>query len=573
MKKFKGFGKTPPAPVRETKAIAKGLALAQQYVQTGHLDQARDLYQQLLQIQPDHPEVLHNLGLLYHRSGQPDLGIQLLTKASQLQPQTASIQYNLGVALYAYGDVEGAVERYQNAMTIQPDLAEAHNSLAGIYLLQGKFTEAIALYQQALRLHPQWLIAHDNLLLAMQYLPHLDQTEWQQALDHFAQACAPIPRCQDHANIPDPERRLRVGYVSADLYNHSCAWFFEPLLKAHNRLVVEIFCYAHVLKPDAMTAKLQGLSDHWRSIVELSDAQVVQQIQQDQIDILVDLGGHTNNNRLPVFAHKPAPVQVTWLGFPGSTGLDTMDYRLSDPWLTDPQTTEFFSEQVWNLHRPVHCYAPCAEAPPVHLPPCLHKGYITFGSFNNLMKVTPETLALLAKILLAVPNSSLLLKSWQTANLGIQQRFIEGLGTYGIDPLRLEFVGHVPMTAAHLDYYTYVDIALDPFPYNGATTTLEALWMGVPVVSLLGDRTSGRMGWALLNAIDRASWVAHTTEEYLAIALDLAADYERLAAIRTDLRARVAHSPLGDQTDFAQAMETAYRQMWGNWCAVQPISQ
>ncbi|WP_287128960.1 tetratricopeptide repeat protein [Candidatus Cyanaurora vandensis] len=552
MKKAKGFGK----PTQHE--LQQALDQAARQSREGNLTQARDSYLKVLQTHPDQPTALHLLGIIYQQLGDLNQGVQLIARAAALQPKDAQLHYNLGVALNTRGSLDEAAVSFQKAIDHQPDSAEAHNSLAGVLQLQGKLSEANHHYQQAIALKPRWTIPHDNYLLNLQYQTDLDPQQWQIALANFQRACADLPRLKLNPSVP--HKRLRVGYVSPDFYQHACAWFLLPLFTHYDRAEFEFFAYAQVKKPDGMTARLRSLVDHWQSTVGLSDDQMAALIQQDDIDILVDLAGHTAWNRLPVFARKPAPVQVTWLGFPGSTGLQEMDYRLSDPWLTPPGTPEYSSEQVWNLPRPAHCYALPSDAPPVGPLPCLTKGYITFGSFNNLIKATPATLILWAKVLQAVPDSRLLLKSWQLANPGIRQRLLIELEERGVAPQRVVFLGHQPTTAAHLGCYQQVDIALDTFPYHGTTTTFEALSSGVPVVTLVGERTAARVGLSLMQAL--ALPVARTPEEYVQCAVSLAQDRAGLAHLRVELRGRLLNSPLGDGVDFAQAVSGAFRRMW-----------
>ena len=345
------------------------------------------------------------------------------------------------------------------------------------------------------------------------------------------------------------------------------AFFVEPLLKGHDRQAVEVFCYAEVTRPDTVTAHLQGLADHWLVTVGLSDEELAERIRADGIDILVDLAGHTAKNRLRVFARKPAPVQVTWLGYPNTTGLEAIDYRLVDA-VTDPvgEADAWASETLVRLEGGFLCYGGVKDAPEPTVPPCLKTGTVTFGSFNNPAKVSAATFDAWATLLSRLPQARLLLKGKPFADAATRALFLARLGERGVAAERVELVAWLPGAAAHLALYHRVDIALDPFPYNGTTTTCEALWMGVPVVTLRGDRHAGRVGASLLSQIGLTDLIANSVEEYVAIALALAGNPGHLHELRRSLRSRMAASSLCDGRAFARKMEAAFRTMWQVWC-------
>ena len=376
-----------------------------------------------------------------------------------------------------------------------------------------------------------------------------------------------VSRPTAYANVREAARRLKIGYVSPDFRGHSVAYFVEPLLKGHDRQAVEVFCYAEVTRPDTVTAHLQGLVDHWLVTVGLSDEELAERIRADGIDILVDLAGHTANNRLRVFARKPAPVQVTWLGYPNTTGLEAIDYRLVDA-VTDPvgEADAWASETLVRLEGGFLCYGGLKDAPEPTVPPCLKTGTVTFGSFNNPAKVSAATFDAWATLLSRLPQARLLLKGKPFADAATRALFLARLGERGVAAERVELVAWLPGTAAHLALYHRVDIALDPFPYNGTTTTCEALWMGVPVVTLRGDRHAGRVGASLLSQIGLTDLIANSVEEYVEIALALARNPGRLDDLRRALRPRMAASPLCDGRAFARKMEAAFRTMWQVWC-------
>ena len=437
---------------------------------------------------------------------------------------------------------------------------------------QGKLDDARVCYDQTLSLKPDFTEADSNRLFSLHY-----------GSDHSAQALLAEHRRWDerhggdgsmprlsYDNARDPERRLRIGYVSADFRRHSVSYFLTSVLGAHDRSAVEVFCYSNSAINDDVTARLRASAGHWRSVVGVSDDDAAAMIQHDGVDILVDLSGHTAKNRLTLFARKPAPVQVNWMGYPNTTGLAAMDYRLVDP-ITDPQGVSdgWASEALVRLEGGFLCYEPPGDAPPVTAPPSLASGAITFGSFNNPTKLSDQTVETWASVLGRVAGSRLLLKGKPFGDEGARSLLQARFAAHGIDPERLILKSLIGSVGSHLETYGQVDIALDPFPYNGTTTTCEALWMGVPVVSLIGERHAGRVGASLLARAGSEELIAGHQGRYVEIAAGLAADPARLADLRKTLRARLPASSLCDAAGFTASLEAALRQMWRRWCAGQ----
>ena len=439
------------------------------------------------------------------------------------------------------GKLDEAVLAYRQAIGIKPDYAEGHSNLGVALADQGKHDEAIAALSQATCIEPNLAEAFSNLLLCLNYDNKstadrlcVAHREWD---ERYGQQ---VSRLTVHTNDHEVGRRLRIGYVSPDFRTHSVAYFLEPLLKEHDRQAVEVFCYAEVKRPDTVTTDLQELADHWRMTVGLSDDELAERIRADGIDILVDLAGHTANNRLRVFARKPAPVQVTWLGYPNTTGLEAIDYRLVDA-VTDPvgETDACASETLVRLDGGFLCYGALKDAPEPIVPPFLKTGTVTFGSFNNPAKLSAVTLEVWAELLSRLPQARLLLKGEPFADAPTRALFLARLGERGVAAERVELVAWLPVAATHLALYHQMDIALDPFPDNGTTTTCEALWMGIPVVTLRGDRHAGRVGASLLTQIGLTDLIANSVEEYLEIAVALAHNPERLE--RPTSRSAPAH--------------------------------
>ncbi len=538
-----------------------GTALADQ----GQLDQAITAYQTAIQLKPDFAEAHNNLGNAFRDQGQLDQAITAYRTAIQLKPDYAKALSNLGTVLVDQGQLDQAIAAYQAAIQLQPDFAEAHNNLGHAFKDQGQLDEAISSYRTAIELKPDFTKAHSNLILTQCCHPGYDAAtvaeEARRWNERFATPLKPLIKL--HQNDRSPERRLRIGYVSADFREHAVARFLLPLFADYDHQNFEIFAYAQLPTPDAITHQFQAHADFWRSIVGVSDEQVVEMIRQDRIDILIDLAGHTGNNRLLLFARKPAPVQVTYLGFPATTGLEAMDYRLTDDF-ADPQgqTESYHSEKLIRLPATAWCYHPGSSPAPM----ARQAGPITFGSFNSFAKVTEPMLQRWAEILQAVPDSRLLLKAVGLSSKTVRERVRKILSEAGFGPDRLELLDPVATHSAHIASYQKIDIALDTFPYHGTTTTCEALWAGVPVVSLAGTRHVSRVGVSLLSNVGLPDLVAHSVDEYMQIAVKLANDLPRLANLRSTLRQRMEASPLMDAPRFARNIEAAYRQMWRTWC-------
>ncbi len=544
-----------------------GLTLATRRSE-GDLDRARVHYERALALRPEFAQTYYNLGNLLSDQGNLEGAVAKFEKTLELKPDYADAHSNLGAALCVLGMVGQSAIHCERALVLRPDDALAHNNFAQALWLQGSNEQAIAHYQRAMALQPDYVEAHSNLLMALNYLSGNDPVAVYKAhRDYAAKRESPLAAFRPVLAVDrSPSRRLRVGYVSADYRQHSVAFFLEPLLSNHDHDRFEIFCYSNHQQEDEVTKRLRRHADHWRHIARVPDDVVAEQIRTDRIDILVDLSGHTAHNRLLVFARRPAPIQVTWLGYPNTTGLSAMDYRITDSF-ADPvgMTEDFHSETLIRLPESFSCYQPPADAPEVSRLPAFEKGYVRFGSFNNLAKITPEVMEVWARILKAVPDSRLTLKNLNLREPAIQENVRNAFFRLGIAPDRLEVLGPDKSATVHLERYASIDIGLDPFPYNGATTTCEALWMGVPVVVLAGRTHAGRVGVSQLSNLGYVDLVAQSVEEYVTIASTVAADLERLSTLRAVLRKRVAASPLTNAPRFAQNLEQAYLSMWKKW--------
>ena len=536
----------------------------------GQLHDATASYRQALAIKPDFAEAHNNLGVALQDLRQLEGAVASCRRALEVDPDYAEARYNLGNALRELGLLEDALASYRRALEIKPDYAEACGNLGVALQDLRQLDDAATTYRRALEIKPDYAEAHSNLLLIHSYLSAQPAAMLLGEARRFGgQAARRARPLGTWRNVPDPARCLRVGLVSGDLREHSVGHFVDAVLaalaaKASGRL--EFIAYSNHPCSDALTARIRASCHGWHSVARLPDEALAQLIRSDGIDILIDLAGHTAHNRLPLFAWKPAPVQVTWLGYLGTTGVAAMDYLVADPW-TLPQSEEaHFTEEIWRLPQTYLCFTrPEADVQVASLP-ALTNGYITFGCFNNLNKMNDTVLALWARVLLAVPGSRLFLKAKQFGEAAVRQMVVNRFFAHGIDAGRLVLEGTVASRAEHLAAYNRVDIALDPFPYPGIATSVEGLWMGVPMLTLGGDRFLSRQGVGLLMNAGLPEWIAADPDDYLARAVSHTGDLQRLAALREGLRQQMLDSPLFDAPAFADHFEAALRGMWTRWC-------
>ena len=549
-------------------------SLGSVYQKLYNFDQALECYQKAIQLQPDSFQTHNNMGLVYQEQGQLEKAIEYYQQAIKLSPNYAEAHLNLSITYEKQTQLGKANTFCHKAIQLQPAYADAYCQLGRLLSKRANSKEATESYRHALEIDPDHAVAQHDLMINLLYYsgdyePLAIAAEHRRYGERHAKPLAEA--IQPHSNDRNPERQLRIGYVSGDFKTHSVAYFLEPLLAAHNSKDFEVICYANNEKVDATTKRLKQLADGWREIHALTDEQVAERVRQDRIDILVDLSGHTQGNRLRVFARKPAPVQVSYIGYPSTTGLETMDYRLTDV-RADPEgrTEHLHTEQLIRLPHGFLCYQPSADCPDVSPPPVLQVKHVTFGSFNNLAKVSPELIGRWAEILKAVPDSRLIIKAKPLADPDTRAS-IQGLfQQHEIASERLELLGWLPGKTEHLALYAQVDIALDTFPYHGTTTTCEAMWMGVPVITQAGQAHVSRVGVSLLSSLGLEELIAESGEEYVQKAIDLANNGERLQELRANLRPRMQTAPLTNASLIARSLEDAYRTMWRSFCGQSP---
>ncbi len=433
---------------------------------------------------------------------------------------------------------------------------------------QGRMADGLHLMQSYIERHPDDAMTHSMLLFFTHYLPTYDKKQLSDAYRQWAFQHAPLDRVRyDFPNDPDPQRRLRIGYLSPDFHTHAIVCNVEVLLRERNHTRFEVYGYGSVSRPDATTQRLSMLFDLYRDVYQYSDAQLARQIEQDEIDILVEIAGQVAGHRLRALASKPAPIQVDYQGI-NTTGMQQIDYCLTDAFLDPPDGNDDYVEQLLRLPHSVLCYTPPTHCPALGLLPYERNGLITFASFNASLKVNPYTIGLWAQVLKQVPDSRLLLKFDGTCE-DVVDRCQYGFSQAGVEPQRLCIMPREPSYWDHLDLYNQVDIGLDTYPFNGCVSTLESLWMGVPVISLAGDRYVSRMGATILNNCALEAFVAPGPEQFVAKAVALAGQPDALARIRTSMRPRILQSPLGDARTYAGQLEEAYLHMWQQWCSLQ----
>ncbi|MDP9172422.1 MAG: tetratricopeptide repeat protein [Planctomycetota bacterium] len=535
-------------------------------LQRGLLDEAAESLTLAMALSPESPEGYTSMGNLYYARKQLGEAIAAHRKAIALRPVYAEAHNNLGNALSAAGQTDEAAAELQRAIEIESGFAEAHSNLGNVRRERGEIAEALECFSRASEL-TNFDGFHSNYIYCMHFDPRFDTPAICKELGRWNKIHAEPVRqfILPHANDRNPKRRLRIGYVSPDFREHVVGWNLLPLLREHDHEQFEVFCYSSVSCPDGITAKLAARADVWRNLVGIDNTTAADIVRRDQIDILIDLSLHSANHRLPLFALRSAPLQFSYLGYCGSTGLSAIDYRFSDPHIDAIEWEALYSEKTIRLPRTYWCYQPGGPAPAVNALPAQSAGHITFGCLNSFAKVSGPAIDLWIRILSALPGSRLILHAEEGSH---QQRLLNQFEKSGVNTDRVEFIVKQPF-AQYLRNYGRIDIALDPFPYGGGITSCDALYMGVPLVTLEGNTATGRGGKSILSNLGLSRFVAKDPEEYLRVAVHLAGDLSALANLRSGLRALMEQSPLMRATEFARDVERAYREAWQRWCGAR----
>jgi predicted O-linked N-acetylglucosamine transferase (SPINDLY family) len=537
------------------------------------LEEAIACYRRALELTPGDATTHYNLGIALWEQGQFGDAETSLRRALELKPHFPAAYNNLGIVLENQGRFDEAIAAYHQALSMQPDLAEAHNNLGVVLYDEGRPAEAMACYQRALELKPDYALAHSNYLNALQYRPQITLQELLDAhLAYDRQHAAPLRATwTPHTNTAEPDRPLRLGFVSPSFGWHPAGRFLIQVLEHLDPAQAISYCYSDRNLQDSVAARFRVTAGEWRDVVGMSDEALATKIRADRIDILFDLAGHTGPNRLPVFARKPAPIQITWLDYEGTTGLSAIDYLLADRHVVPPEAERWYVEKVVRLPDGYACYDPPAEASEVSPLPALTSGHFTLGSFNLPAKITSEVATVWARILARIPTARLLLKYRGLDRPSTGERFRRLFTERGVAAERIELRGWSAFDDM-LACYDEVDLALDPFPYNGGLTTCDALWMGVPVVTCPGQTFASRHGLTHLSNIGLTEMIAADLDAYVDLVVRLAADLPHLAEIRAGLRQRVAQSPLCDGRRLADNLLQLLRGLWREWCQTHAAS-
>ncbi|MDD5328413.1 MAG: tetratricopeptide repeat protein [Sulfuricella sp.] len=528
---------------------------------SGRLDEAIASYQQALSLKPDHANAYCDLGRVLQIQGRLDVAVSCYRQALLIKPDSAEACSNLGGALLGLCQFEEAAACCRKALSIEPNFAGAHNNLAGALQAQGRLEEAIASFRQAVSITPDYASAYSNLIFTLDMTIGADTPTVQAERKRWNEACAAtLLGSPSFSNTPDAERRLRIGYVSADFRMHSAAFVFGAMLVKFDPTAFEVFAYSNSAIEASHTHLFQQSVTCWRKIVGIPDEAVADMIRKDRIDILVDLSGHSASNRLLVFARKPAPIQITAWGYIGGTGMKAMDVFLADPVVVPPEEKQYYAEEVRYLPNVVGAFFPDIF-PAVNELPALTANGVTFGSFNRLAKISEDSFKAWVQILLALPTSRMVLKTVEFDDAGTRDRIAARFAKAGIDAERITLLGSTPWRD-HVAAFKQIDIALDPFPHGGGVTTLEGLMMGVPVVALRWPTLVGRLSASILTTLGLTDWIAETQEQYVELAIRKAQDLTALAELRGRMRDIFTGSIIGDPQAYVRAVEREYRQLW-----------
>ena len=519
---------------------------------------------------PNDAEAHYNLGVTLKSLDQLDGAVASYRRALELKPDSADVYNNLGHALQGLGHFNGAMAAYRRALELKPDYAGAHYNLGNVLRDLGQLDDAAASYRCALELKPDYIEARGNLLFTLNYTAsHTNSYCLAEAREYGRMADKKVTsRFSSWQCAVQPER-LRVGMVSGDLHNHPVSYALKSLLAQLDPARIELVAYSTDPKVDDFTALIKPYFAAWKPLYSLSDAAAARLIHADGVHVLLDLSGHTAQNRLPIFAWKPAPVQASWLGYFATTGVAEMDYLLTSEVAVPEAHREHFTETVWYLPDTWLCFTPPDVDLPVVSLPALQNGYITFGCFQRLDKLGETVLTEWGHILTALPSARLRMACKQLGDPAVATQFVERLQRHGIDPARVSLHGSAMSREGYMARYANVDVMLDTFPYPGVTTTCEALWMGVPTITLAGDTLLARQGAGVLTAAGMGDWVATSVADYIDKAVALAGDLPKLAALRVGLREQASASPLFNAERFARNFEEALWGMWQTWCDKQ----
>jgi protein O-GlcNAc transferase len=541
--------------------------LATVHRNSGNPDKAIDNLRAVLDLKSDFAACRLELCRLLFERGDVQEAKRVIEAGIAIQPDEPDFHFYLGNLHLESSEFDEAVACFQKTLALRPSHLEAHNNLGKAYLEQGELDAAVRSYRSVIALDPSYPYAHSTLLFPLNYHPDLEADAiFAEYRDY--DACIGLPlrsTWRDHNNDRSVRRRLKVGYVSPDFYEHAVRFFLEPLLACHDRAAVDVFAYAELAHEDSTTAVYKRYADHWIPTQGMSDDALAERIRSDEIDILVDLAGHTAKNRLGVFARKPAPVSLSWMGYGYTTGLSAIDYLLTDSASAPLGSENLFAEKPWRLSTPASAYRPAARMGPVSALPAQTRGFVTFGTLTRAVRINHRSIRVWSEILERVAGTRLVVNSTSFREPAMRDRLVEKFVAKGIQSERLEIGFQTPPW----DVMRGIDIGLDCFPHNSGTTLFESLYMGIPYVTLAGRPSVGRLGSSILQGVGHPEWIARSEDDYIDTAVALASDLPKLAQLRAGLRAQMEASPLRDEAGFARRVESAYREMLSIWAGQQ----
>ncbi|MBK1694627.1 hypothetical protein CKO09_07735 [Chromatium weissei] len=530
-----------------------------------HWEAALKSYQHALQLKPNYIKALNNYGNALQALHRFEEALSCYAQVLALDTSFPDTHYNCGCLLQQLKQWNAAQACFERAIELNSEHTGALNNLGFLLMLQGLLDEALTIFAHIIQLKPEMEVAHSNTLFTLNYHPDKSAEEIFAAYCLFNQRFGEPLRAKwlSHTNNRDSERRLHIGYVSPDLRMHSSNLFLEPVLAHHNQHEFELTAYSQNLQHDAMTIRYQSYFDHWVNTESFNDDELAAKIRADGIDILVELAGHSSGNRLRVFARRPAPIAISWLGYGYTTGLSAIDYFLTDEIMVPKGSEQLFAEQLWRIAVPSMVYRPNSEMGEVNSLPALERGFITFGTLTRSIRINHRVIRVWSAILQRLPTARLVINSDAFNSLEQQQALAARFAVHGIESKQLE----IGFNSPPYDVLREMDIALDCFPHNSGTTLIESLYMGLPFITLADRPSVGRIGSTILHGVGHSEWIANSEDEYIEKTIALASDLPRLAAIRAKLRNELNASSWCDETGFTQRIEQAYREMWRRWCA------
>tara|TARA_Y100000590_G_scaffold466174_1_gene640720 strand:- start:8761 stop:10611 length:1851 start_codon:yes stop_codon:yes gene_type:complete len=535
------------------------------YKELGETEKAKSYYQKAISIKPDFADPHNNLGIIFNELDEIEKAITCYQKAIDIQPDYADAHYNLGNALHKINKHQAAITSYEKVIQINPNYTAAHYNLGNVMSVLGEFKKAVSCYEKAINSKKNHSLAYNNMMFTLLYLEEADPEICLKRAKEFRSSLKPI---KDDLLIKyqfnTKPKKLRIGFVSGDLREHPVGFFLLDTLSHLKNENLELIAYSNSQIEDDINKKLRSHFNNWRVIKSKSDMDVINTVRKDGIHILIDLSGHSDQNRLPIFINRPAPVQASWISYPGTTGIPEIDYMIGDSFVTPESEAKHFAERIFRLPNMWVCFTLPDSDIEISEPPVIKNGYVTFGSFNHLSKINKKVISLWSKILKSIPKSKIFLKTKQLNDSYLKKKIIDEFKKNGVNLNSIILEGSSPRNEL-LKSYNKIDIALDPFPYSGGVTSLEAIWMGVPVLTKKGFRFVSHTTESINHNSGMSDWVANDENEYVKKAIQFSKDLELLTNINKNLRQKALKSPLFNSAVFAKQLNKALWEMWNNF--------